>query len=240
MRHTKRFSYFSLICLGISVSNLVHGQAAPPPPGLPTALSSSSSSAAATPGAPQTGTWTSAEPTPAAAATSAGAGVLSTRRVRFRDAAAKAPSLSFDSSMPIDLQQQLYELEQWAIANKKDARIDAIAFWIFKIPAILGSTGAGLFAHFHWPTVSLISGAVASAFVIIDGVHPRGMLRNIHHRAYSDIRILSTSMVTQWRIRSSSIGDDDTARQIMRDAEKERKQIAQYVRDAEIAHKSKI
>ena len=138
------------------------------------------------------------------------------------------------------LQQQLMELEQWSIANKNDARNDAIAFWSLKIPAIFGSAGAGLLAHFDLTTVSLISGAIASACVIIDGVNPRGMLRNIHLRAHHDLRILSTGMVAQWRSRSSSTSDDETARQIIRNAEKQRQSIATYIRDAETALKSKI
>lgn len=53
--------------------------------------------------------------------------------------------------------------------------------------------------------------AVASIYVIVDGVHPRGMLRNIHLRAYHDIRILSTNMVSQWRSRESSANTVDAA-----------------------------
>jgi len=155
--------------------------------------------------------------------------------------AARSPSSRvIDDGMPVALQQQLMELEQWSIANKNDARTDAIAFWSLKIPAILGSAGAGLLAHFNLTTVSLIAGAIASACVIIDGVNPRGTLRNIHLRAHHDLRILSTSMVAQWRSRNSSTTDDETARQIIRNAEKQRQSIATYIRDAETALKSKI
>ena len=141
--------------------------------------------------------------------------------------------------MPEDLRQQLTELEQWAIANQSDARSDAIAFWSLKIPAILASACAGVVAHFDLTTVSVIAGAVASVCVIIDGVHPRGMLRNLHLRAYHDIRILSTNMVVLWRSRNSGANGDHTARQIIRNAEKERQRIAAYIRDAETSLKFK-
>jgi hypothetical protein len=155
-------------------------------------------------------------------------------------ATAQAPSVVMGNGMPVELLQQLDELEQWSIANKNDARIDTIAFWSLKIPAILGSAGAGLLAHFELTYVSLILGTIASACVIIDGVNPRGTLRNIHLRAHHDLRLLSTSMVAQWRSRDSKTDDDATARQIIRNAEKQRQHIAAYIRDAETALRPKI
>jgi hypothetical protein len=54
---------------------------------------------------------------------------------------------SSDGEMPESLKIHLLELEAWATANKKDAKNDAIAFWILKVPAILTSVGSGLFAY---------------------------------------------------------------------------------------------
>jgi hypothetical protein len=133
------------------------------------------------------------------------------------------------------LAEHLDELEQWAIHNKIDARKDLAGFWILKIPAILASASAGVLGHFALTTVSMIAGAVASVCVIIDGVHPRGMLRNTHLRAYHDIRILSTQMVNKWRSRNLSSNDENVARTIIRDGEPERTRIASYIRDAETA-----
>jgi hypothetical protein len=141
--------------------------------------------------------------------------------------------------MPSELQQHLIELEKWALANKNDARRDALAFWSLKIPAIFASASAGILARFDLTTVSVVAGAIASFCVIIDGVHPRGMLRNSHFRAYHDIRILSTHMVAQWRSRDSDLTADFIARGIIRNGEKERQRIAVYIRDAETALKVK-
>lgn len=149
--------------------------------------------------------------------------------------AASPPQGNPSGLMPEELKQQLTELEEWAIANKSDATSDTIAFWSLKVPAILASACAGVVAHFDLTNVSVLAGAGASICVIIDGVHPRGMLRNIHLRAHHDIRILSTNMTTRWRARSVGANEDDAARQIIRDAEKERQRIAIYIRDAETA-----
>ncbi len=138
-------------------------------------------------------------------------------------------------SMPTDLRDQLIELEEWAQANRRDAIQDSVGFWSLKAPAIIASASAGLWAHFGLTTVSVVAGAIASLCVIVDGIHPRGMLRNTHLRAYHDIRILLTRMVTEWRSRNSSAKEDNIARRIIRDAEAERQKIAAYIRDAETA-----
>jgi hypothetical protein len=142
------------------------------------------------------------------------------------------------NTMPQDLRDALAELEEWALTNKRDAERDAFAFWMLKIPAIFASASAGVWAHFDLVTVGVIAGAIASVCVIIDGVHPRGMLRNIHLRAVHDIRNLSAKMVSEWRSRNKSVGDDATvAAKIIQYAEPERIRIALYIRNAETALK---
>lgn len=86
--------------------------------------------------------------------------------------------------------------------------------------------------------LGLIAGFVAAACVLIDSAYPRGMLRNTHLRAYHDLRILATNMAVKWRTRGEN-SDADAAKRIIRDAEPERLRIAKYIRDAEIALKSK-
>jgi hypothetical protein len=140
-----------------------------------------------------------------------------------------------DGQFTVVLKKQLVELEKWADANKKDALRDQLAFWSLKIPAILAAASAGVWAHFELTTVSVIAGSISSLCVIIDGIHPRGMLRNVHLRAYHDITNLITKMVFEWRYRTEIANDNDIARQIIRDNEEERRKIAIYIRDAETA-----
>jgi hypothetical protein len=139
--------------------------------------------------------------------------------------------------LPGNLRHHLLELEQWAQENRRDAFWDTLAFWSLKIPAILAAASAGVWAYFGLTAVSVIAGAVASVCVIIDGIHPRGMLRNIHLRAAHDLRILSTGMITKWRTRESKAKTREaaTARKIILEAEQERQRIGAYIRDAETA-----
>jgi hypothetical protein len=138
-------------------------------------------------------------------------------------------------SMPPVLKHQILELEEWAKANKRDALRDGIGFWGLKIPAILASATAGVWAHFDLTAISVISGAIASICVIVDGIHPRGMLRNTHLRAFHDIRFLTTRMVAEWRSRKPRADGTSLARRIIRDGESERQRIANYIREAETA-----
>jgi hypothetical protein len=137
--------------------------------------------------------------------------------------------------MPVELSDYLDELEVWARGNRKEAVRDNIAFWALKVPAILASASAGVWAHFGLTTVSVLAGAIASVCVIMDGIHPRGMLRNTHLRAYHDIRILSNSIMSAWRSRSAFAKEDNVARRLIRDNEAERQRIARAIRDAETA-----
>jgi hypothetical protein len=137
--------------------------------------------------------------------------------------------------MPRDLQEVFLELAQWAKSTKSDAMRDAVAFWSLKGPAILASASAGLWAYFDLKVATVIMGAVASACVIIDGIHPRGMLRNIHLRAFHDIRVLIMNMANEWRSRSAGAKPDNVAKKIISNSGPERERIAKYVRDAETA-----
>jgi len=105
-------------------------------------------------------------------------------------------------TMPSELREYLDELEQWAMRNYNDGRKDTVAFCSLKVPAIIAAASAGIFAHFNWTIAGLVVGSIGSGCVIIDGLHPRGMLRNIHLRAFHDIRILIGKMTLQWRARS--------------------------------------
>jgi len=136
--------------------------------------------------------------------------------------------------MPADLQEQLAEIEVWAQANRKEARQDTVSFWILKIPAIIASAGSGILAYIDIKLIALIAGFIAAVCVLIDSVYPRGMLRNTHLRAYHDLRILTSHMVSQWRFHKDH-NDLDAAKRIIREAEPERNRIACYIRDAETA-----
>lgn len=107
-----------------------------------------------------------------------------------------------DTSMPTELAQQLDEYRKWAISNKNDARRDTVQFWMLKIPAILTSASSSALAYFNAKAVSVVAGSVAAVCVLIDSLHPRGALRNVHWRAYNEISKLVADMDQEWRLAS--------------------------------------
>jgi hypothetical protein len=159
------------------------------------------------------------------------------KRVKREDLEHTAALLPVSSSdeMPADLVQHLQELEAWASANSADALRDTWAFWALKLPAIFASASAGVLAHFNLITVSVVAGAIASVCVIVDGLHPRGILRNMHLRAYHDIRLLTTHIVAGWRSRGARSKPESVARRLIQSTENERQRIATYIRNAETA-----
>lgn len=140
-----------------------------------------------------------------------------------------------ESDTPLILRAQLKDLSDWAIANQNDAKKDTIQFWLLKIPAIITSASAGIFAHYELTALSVIAGAIASICIAIDGIQPRGMLKSIHTRAFHDISILVNSMKMQWRTRDMSADPEEKAQEIMRASDDEWKRIAKYISDAESA-----
>ena len=174
---------------------------------------------------------------PALALSLPAASAPSEPRSPFESARVGAGSPTKSSLRPADelWHDQLAKLEEWAQENRKGARNDTLAFWALKVPAIIASASAGIWAHFELTTVGIIAGSVASLCVIIDGINPRGTLRNIHLRAFFDLRILMDRMTT--RLISSSGQPEDVVRTIIRESETERKRIAAYIRDAEGRYK---
>jgi hypothetical protein len=149
-----------------------------------------------------------------------------------------------DNPMPPDLQRQFQEIEEWAQSNRRDARTDAISFWLLKIPGMLGAACAGLFAYFELGVAALILGALGSFCILIDGIHPRGALRNTHLRAYHDLRSLQQRMINRWRTGSlrgdgSKSGHDNLAAEIIEGIEADVNRIGAYVREAETSIRDK-
>ncbi len=174
-------------------------------------------------------------PVPAAAPPPAWNGEAVTYPAETPRAEDRPASLGSAERAERDFTDRLRYLEDWAHENHKDARRDTIAFWILKVPAVVSSVCAGLIEHYHWDAASLTLGAIASFCIIIDGVRPRGMLRNVHLRAVYDIRDLVARMQGQL---ASTEGDRIQAiRKIIGASETERQRILSYIRDAETSVK---
>jgi|ERR1700722_801124 hypothetical protein len=138
------------------------------------------------------------------------------------------------SSMPPALEKQLRSLEEWAQANRRDAQNDAMRFWALKVPAILVSAGSGVFAYFKLDGIAVVAGAIASLCVLMDGLNPGGALRNVHRRAFNELRQLQDSMASDWQVGElRGEAPNLLAAEIIESAAKEKDRINAYITTAE-------
>jgi hypothetical protein len=139
--------------------------------------------------------------------------------------------------MPRTLKHLFEELEIWAVANRRDSRLDARRFWMLKIPAIIVAASGGIFAYFKPGILSVIAGAISSACVLLDGIYPGGQLRNTHYKAFLELRKLQFDMHNKWRIeawKTTTYKERmELAANIMQSAQDETTRIAAYLRDTE-------
>ena len=145
---------------------------------------------------------------------------------------------------PPQLARVVGEIEAWASANAKDARRDRVAYWALKTPAIVSSALSGVLVLKGWQLTAVILAGIATVCVLIDGLQPRGALRNAHWRAVHELRGLSQSIRFQWDeavLRRQA--RDDLAADILRDSRTRIQQIGAALQEAESllgANESKV
>ena len=172
-------------------------------------------------------------PVPAAAAPTAAAAAPPMPLLDIEAAAPPASAQSVEP-MPEVLREKLKEFELWAKRNEREARNDTIAFWALKIPAILVSAGAGFIHSVGNPNLALITGMVAGALVLVDGLRPRGQLRNVHRLAFYQLREFENKATTLWTVgRLEAKEPKMLTAQILRLAQNELERISRYIRQAE-------
>lgn len=130
----------------------------------------------------------------------------------------------------------IQSLERWATANEKDEKLDQIKFWSLKIPAMLASFLSAFSSFKQLALATQVAAGVASICVLLDGFLQPGMLRNIHHRAFLELRELQHNLLDQWRIGLLE-GENPKilAAKLIKSAMKERQRINAYLEKGETA-----
>jgi len=144
-------------------------------------------------------------------------------------------SLEYPATLPNEVQRFLRHLEEWALANKRDARIDTLKFWSFKLPAIIGAGIAGITGNIHTsPAVLSVIGLLSAVFIALDGIVRPGRLHKVHTRAFHDIRSLQRSILHQCEIAQlEGKAKSRNIAKILGTGEKSRISIVRYLRDVE-------
>ena len=144
----------------------------------------------------------------------------------------KGRSGAAEADLPEPLSNVLLELEEWAKKNQREANRNAIAFWLFKGPAIAASGSLIIWDHFGMNGIGVIAGSIAGTLVVIDGLNPRGLLRNAYLRSVHDIRQLENRVMNKWRMRHHHDASE-TIRSIIQETQIERERIENHLRDVE-------
>ncbi len=133
------------------------------------------------------------------------------------------------------LKEQINSINLWAENNRREAKWESFWFWALKMPVIVASAGYGLMLNLNLDWELALAGAVSAACVLIDGLYRPGNLRNFHHRAYFELRMLADDLSDQWKaaLLKSDSDINSVAARLIEDALKRKAKIAGYLADAE-------
>lgn len=169
------------------------------------------------------------------------AGVLPAPASVPRPALLPSPALSPTAPVERDcraheiLQEQIDSINLWAENNRREAKWELFWFWALKVPVIVASAGYGLMLKLNLSWELALAGAVSAACVLIDGLYRPGSLRNFHHRAYFELRMLADDLSDQWKVlllKSDSDINGAVAR-LIEVARQRKAKISGYLADAE-------
>lgn len=109
--------------------------------------------------------------------------------------AARIPT-GFSPERAID--EQIADLEAWALANLRRDRHEKVRFWALRGAAFVFSAGAAAAAGFTHPTLAIACAGLSALAVAVDAAWPGGAFKNPHQRAVHDLRELQNTIKLRW------------------------------------------
>jgi hypothetical protein len=95
------------------------------------------------------------------------------------------------------INEQIEELERWALINVRHDRNERLRFWILRGIAFLGSAGGAVSVALAAPKVGVALAATAALAIAIDAAWP-APFRNPAMRAVHDLRELQNTLKLRW------------------------------------------
>ena len=96
------------------------------------------------------------------------------------------------------IDDQIAELERWALGNLARDRREKVRFWVLRGVAFLGAAGAAVAAGFALAKVAIVLAGLAALAIAVDAAWPSGTFRNPHQRAVYDLRELQNTLKLRW------------------------------------------
>lgn len=113
----------------------------------------------------------------------------------FDTEATRVPG-GFSPETTID--EQIEDLERWALANLKRDRNEKLRFWMLRGMGLLGAAGAAIGGGLGHGPVAVVLGALGAFAIAIDAAWPGGAFKNPHQRAVHDLRELQNTLKLRW------------------------------------------
>lgn len=106
------------------------------------------------------------------------------------------PEGAFSPDEAID--EQIAELERWALANEGRERSESRRFWILRGTAFLSAVAAAVATPLGFERAGIAWAGTAALFIAIDSAWPGTALRNPYRRAVYDLRALQNTIKLRW------------------------------------------
>ncbi len=106
----------------------------------------------------------------------------------------RAPSFAPESA----IDEQIADLERWALANLARDQREKLRFWVLRGAALLGAVGAAIAAGFMIAKVAIGLAALSALAIAVDAAWPSGAFRNPNQRAVQDLRELQNTLKLRW------------------------------------------
>lgn len=106
------------------------------------------------------------------------------------------PLATFAPDSAID--EQIADLERWALGNLARDRRDKLRFWVLRGIAFLGAAGAAVAVGFGVGKLAIVLSGLAALAVAVDSAWPSGTFKNPHQRALYDLRELQNTLKLRW------------------------------------------
>jgi hypothetical protein len=96
------------------------------------------------------------------------------------------------------IDEQIADLERWALANLSRDRREKLRFWVLRGIAFLCAAGAAVGANFMLIKVAIVLGSLGALAVAVDAAWPSGTFKSPHQRAVHDLRELQNTLKLRW------------------------------------------
>lgn len=113
-----------------------------------------------------------------------------------QDADVPFPPGAFSPDDAID--EQIADLERWAVANEGREHSESLRFWVLRGVAFVSAVLAAVGTQFGHERASAVLAGVAAVFIAIDSAWPGSSSRNPYRRAVYDLRALQGTIKLKW------------------------------------------